>query len=171
MQNSIVVYQRRRYAHDQTEPSCSTFTCRIQTFSSIFFDPSPIDLIERSCIIETTLPDLVHDLGSVHVVFHAGTSQHGKRRAPPYTVLQLLCYAPLVLGEEFSREAALAGEGGCSDLECIGQYMFSKPRRHIARKNKCGSSSHANVHNNTPRCENALLLHSSSFVSLASWAG
>jgi hypothetical protein len=86
---------------------------------------SPIYLIKGSRVLEAAVPDLVDDPCGVHVVFDARPRHHGECGATPHAVLELLCYAPLVLGEELAGEAAFAGEGGGADLVGVsGWYLW-----------------------------------------------
>lgn len=74
-------------------------------------------LIERSCIAETAVPHLVHNLCSMHIILDAWARHQAKCRASPHAVLQLFRDAPLILGEKLAGEAALARQGRCPDLQ------------------------------------------------------
>lgn len=73
--------------------------------------------IKRSCILETTFPDFIDDSAGMFLILDPGSRHHTQCRSPSHTVLQLLCNAPLVLGEELAHESAFAAQGAGTDFQ------------------------------------------------------
>lgn len=67
-----------------------------------------IYLVEWSSIRETRVPNLVHRLDSLYIVLDPWSCHHRLHRAPPNTVLELLCYSPVASCPKLSCESALA---------------------------------------------------------------
>lgn len=77
---------------------------------------SLVDFIERSGIVETAVPNLVHNLIRMRRISTPWPRRHTQRGSPPHTLLHLLCDTPLASCEKLPAPTTLATERTCADL-------------------------------------------------------
>jgi hypothetical protein len=66
-----------------------------------------INLIERPCVRETRIPDLIHNLHRLNIIFTRRSSHDRLNRPRPYAILMLLCKFPIIPRPKLPHESAL----------------------------------------------------------------
>ena len=79
------------------------------TISSIYF-------VKRSCVRKTTVPDLVHNLSRLRLIFAVGPTCDRQGSSASHTFLKLLRELVLTPCKEFPSPSALSTKGRRSDL-------------------------------------------------------
>lgn len=114
MSRSLDGIQKRTSSETPSLCNCSNADCKhfVERSPLLLRQSSvlPVDLIERSRVVEAAIPHLVHYSRSMHIIFACRSIHDRQRGSSPHTFLQLLRKLPLAPRPELSAEAALAGQ-------------------------------------------------------------